>query len=63
MFLTGGSDILYAFDAKSGEVLWEGRLPARAYANPMTFETRDGRQLVVIATGEREGAALLAFGL
>ncbi|MYK69970.1 MAG: PQQ-binding-like beta-propeller repeat protein, partial [Gammaproteobacteria bacterium] len=55
--------ILYAFDAASGEVLWEGRLPARAYANPMTFETRDGRQLVVIATGEREGAALLAFGL
>ena len=63
VFLTGGSDILYAFDAASGEVLWEGRLPARAYANPMTFETRDGRQLVVIATGEREGAALLAFGL
>jgi hypothetical protein len=63
VFLTGGSDILYAFDAATGEVLWEGRLPARAYANPMTFETRDGRQLVVIATGEREGAALLAYGL
>ena len=26
-------------------------------------DPRNGRQLVVIATGEREGAALLAFGL
>ena len=63
VFLTGGSDILYAFDAASGEVLWEGRLPARGYANPMTFQTRDGRQLVVIAAGEREGGTLLAYGL
>ena len=61
VFLTGGSDILYAFDAASGEVLWEGRLPARGYANPMTFQTRDGRQLVVIAAGEREGGTLLAL--
>ena len=63
VFLTGGSDVLYAFDAASGEVLWEARLPARGYANPMTFRTRGGRQLVVIATGGEEGAMLVAFGL
>ncbi len=63
VFLTGGSDVLYAFDAASGEVLWEGRLPALGYANPMTFQSRAGRQLVVIATGGPEGGALVAFGL
>jgi len=63
VFLTGGSDVLYAFDAASGEVLWEGRLPAPGYANPMTFRTREGRQLVVIATGGEEGGTLFAFGL
>ena len=63
VFLTGGSDVLYAFDAGSGEVLWEGRLPGRGYANPMTFRTRGGRQLVVIATGGEEDAMLVAFGL
>ncbi len=63
VFLTGGSDILYAFGSASGEVLWEGRLPARGYANPMTFRTRGGRQRVVIATGGPEGGSLVAFGL
>ena len=63
VFLTGGSDVLYAFDAAGGEVLWEGRLPGRGYANPMTFRTRGGRQLVVIATGGEEGAMLVAYGL
>ena len=63
VFLTGRSDVLYAFDATSGKVLWEGRLPARGYANPMTFRTRTGRQLVVIATGGAEGGTLFAFSL
>ena len=63
VFITGGSDVLYAFDAHSGHVLWEGRLPAPGYANPMTFRTRSGRQLVVVATGGAEGGTLMAFGL
>lgn len=64
VFLTGGSDVLYAFDGASGEVLWEGRLPAAGYANPMTFETAGGRQLVVIATGGPDGdGRLVAYGL
>ena len=63
VFLTGGSDVLYAFDKDTGDLLWEGRLPAQGYANPMTFLAADGRQLVVIATGGPEGGTLVAFGL
>ena len=63
VFLTGGSDVLYAFDKDSGNLIWEGRLPAPGYANPMTFLAADGRQLVVIATGGPEGGTLVAFGL
>ena len=63
VFLTGGSDVLYAFDKATGAVLWEGPLPARGYANPMTMRTREGRQLVIIATGGGEGSALIAYGL
>ena len=39
-------------------------LPARGYANPMTYATRDGRQFVVIATGGgAQGGTLVAFAL
>ena len=35
---------LRAFDAKTGEELWQGRLPAPGIATPMTYEWQ-GRQL------------------
>ena len=41
---------LRAFDAKTGEELWQGRLPATGNATPMTYEWK-GRQFVVIAAG------------
>ncbi len=64
VFLTGGSDVLHAFEKSDGSLLWEGQLPAYAYANPMTMATADGRQLVIIATGGRDASAqLVAFGL
>jgi quinoprotein glucose dehydrogenase len=64
VFLTGGGDVLYAFDADTGHVLWEARLPSRGYANPMSYGTADGRQFVVIATGGRQDpAVLLAYAL
>jgi quinoprotein glucose dehydrogenase len=45
-------DYLRAFDIETGEVLWQGRLPAGGQATPMTFlETKSGKQLVVIAAG------------
>ncbi len=65
VFLTGGGDVLYAFDAETGDVLWEASLPGRGYANPMTYGTLDGRQFVVIATGggATVPAVLVAFSL
>lgn len=39
------------FDKDNGKQLWETRLPASAHANPMTFVTPSGRQLVVVAAG------------
>ena len=64
VFLTGGGDVLYAHDKATGEVLWQAQLPARGYANPMTYATSDGRQFVVIATGGGAGGGtLVAFAL
>jgi len=48
-------DYLRAFDLKSGEELWKGRLPAGGQATPMTYAI-DGRQYVVIAAGGHGGA-------
>lgn len=64
VFLTGGGDVLYAFDSQSGQVLWEAALPAAGYANPMSYSTSAGRQFVAIATGGRDRPArLVVFGL
>ena len=43
-------DYLRAFDIKTGEELWRGRLPAGGQATPMTYAI-NGRQYVVIAAG------------
>jgi quinoprotein glucose dehydrogenase len=41
-----------AFDAKTGEVLWEAELEAGGHATPMTYEgPKSGRQFVVVAAG------------
>jgi len=64
VFVSGGADALYAFDSATGELLWEGALPGRGYANPMTYATADGRQFVVVASGGgADGGTLVAFGL
>lgn len=43
-------DFLRAFDTRSGELLWEARLPAGGQASPLTY-MHDGRQYVAIAAG------------
>jgi len=64
VFVSGGADVLTALDAATGARLWEGVLPARGYANPMTYATRDGRQFVAIATGGgADGGTLVVFAL
>jgi quinoprotein glucose dehydrogenase len=63
LFVTGGGDTLYALDTADGRILWEHALGAQAYAVPMTYRTRSGRQLVVIATGAGNNSVLKAFAL
>ena len=48
-------DYLRAFDVKTGEELWKGRLPAGGQATPMTYII-DGKQYVVIAAGGHKDA-------
>lgn len=63
VFISGGGRVLYAIDSKSGATLWEYDLGQQAYANPMTYRTREGRQYVVIATGSGTTSRLVAFAL
>ena len=64
LVFVGGNDVaLNAFDARDGRELWRYVLPRQATATPMTYLDRDGRQIVVIATGRGEDTALVAFAL
>ena len=64
VFITGGGDVLYAIDSRTGRTLWQHVLRAgRGYANPVTFRTADGTQFVVIATGAGDDTELVAFAL
>ena len=64
VLFVGGEDMnLHAVDKSTGKDLWQGALPARSYGTPMTYRTRAGRQMVVIAVGQGENAALAAFAL
>jgi quinoprotein glucose dehydrogenase len=56
-----------AFHMRTGELLWETRLPAGGYATPATYEV-NGKQYVVIACGggkmgTKPGATYMAFSL
>jgi quinoprotein glucose dehydrogenase len=59
---------LRAFNAATGDEVWQGRLPAPGIATPMTY-TFAGRQYVVIAAGGRKDVGvdrsdlLVAFAL
>jgi quinoprotein glucose dehydrogenase len=63
VFLTGGGEDLIAFDSRTGEELWSHDLGQSGYANPITYRASDGRQYVVIATGQGAGTRLVAFAL
>ena len=56
-----------AFDAKTGDKLWEAPLPAAGFATPATYSV-NGKQFVVIACGGgkigmKSGDAYVAFAL
>lgn len=53
VFIAGTTDHrLRAFDAKTGEELWQTELEANGHATPMTYRgKKSGRQYVVVAAG------------
>ena len=69
LVFTGAMDAyLRAFDAKSGEELWQGRLPVPAIANPMTYLWKGEQYVAIFAGGHSEsgatiGDSLMAFRL
>lgn len=63
VFLAGGAPVLYAFDKTSGEELWSWELGGRGYANPMSYQTRAGRQHVAVASGSGDNTTLTVFAL
>ena len=69
VFIAAATDkTLRAFEAETGELLWEHRLPFTGNATPMTYRLGPhGRQYVVIAAGghvwSEPGDALMAFAL
>lgn len=63
-------DYIRAFNLKTGEELWKGRLPAGGQATPMTYRlSKNGKQYLVIAAGGHKylgtniGDYLVAFSL
>ena len=69
LVFTGAMDAyLRALDARSGEELWQGRLPVPGVANPMTYLWK-GEQYVAIAAGGHSeagtsiGDSVVAFRL
>ncbi|MEP6618458.1 MAG: PQQ-binding-like beta-propeller repeat protein [bacterium] len=63
VFATGGGRVLYAVDSRTGVTLWQHDLGQQGYSNPMTYRTRSGTQLVVVATGGGATSKLVAFSL
>jgi quinoprotein glucose dehydrogenase len=61
LLFIGASDDrrFHAYESKTGKLLWETKLPANGFANPITYLGRDGKQYVVITTEE----TIVAFRL
>ena len=64
LIFTGAMDAyLRAFDAGSGEELWQGRLPAPGVANPMTYQWKGEQYVVIAAGGHSEAGTTLGDGV
>jgi quinoprotein glucose dehydrogenase len=63
VFVGGGDGALHAVDTDTGRELWKGALARRSSATPMTYRAKNGKQYVVVATGARTDAELVAFAL
>jgi quinoprotein glucose dehydrogenase len=63
IFIGSEDTALHAIDKATGKDLWQGALPGPGKGTPMTYQTSEGRQFVVVATGSGENASLVAFAL
>jgi quinoprotein glucose dehydrogenase len=63
VFATGGGSTIYALDSGDGRTLWSAPLGQNGYSVPMTYRTRSGRQIVVIAVGGTAGSKLIALAI
>ena len=53
LFIGATSDqYFHAYESKTGKLLWKFKLPANAYANPITYLGKNGKQYVVIDANE-----------
>ncbi len=60
LVFTGAMDAyLRALDAKSGEELWQGRLPVPGIANPMTYLWKGEQYVAIAAGGHSESGATI----
>ncbi len=68
VFIAAAKDEMFrGFDADTGKLLWQQKLPAGGYATPATYSVR-GRQFLVIACGggkmgTKSGDGYIAFAL
>ena len=63
VFIGGGEPYLYAFDKMTGRELWRGATKARTAGNPISYQTKAGKQFVVTTIGAGTDAAVVAFAL
>ncbi len=70
VFIGAASDERFrAFDASTGKELWTAKIDASAYATPITYRTKKGRQFVVVAAGgggffsDKAADTLIGFSL
>lgn len=63
VFVSGNDFALSAFDKTNGREVWRHVLPRQATGTPMTYLSKEGRQMVVVATGRGDDTMLVAFGI
>jgi quinoprotein glucose dehydrogenase len=62
VFIGGGDTAFHALDKATGKDLWSAPTKETT-GTPMTYQTRSGRQFVLVSTGRSTEASLVAFAL
>lgn len=69
-FISGTLDnYVRAYDVTTGEQLWQDRLPAGGQATPMSYQSSDGKQMLLVVAGghgslgTKAGDAIIAYSL